>query len=625
MQKLQGYVEKGNTLVTAGGFPSPTKVQGSFPGATITIYNGGTVNPASIYSDNGITPKANPFVSDVNGSWFAYAANGRYDVQFSGTGVPAPFTLGDFLLFDESIIWIDVTASPFFADKTGTLDSSASLVAAFAAALAISGSRAIIYLPPGQYKISSNLIYSITGSTPKSVVVYGPGATLVPTAAVTTALTLATESSSDGYTSFIKVSGLKIDGDATDGATGVLVGENVGDTSAGITLEDVMVTMFDGAGSKGINIRNVVNARFVRTYVGRCGTNLYIKGDDVGNSLPTTLLFENCQFREARSSNGGAGRGLDLVRGYRASFRHCLFEANEKEGVYCAPGSILDNCLWIEFDDCWIEGNQVNGTVNDYDMHFDGTNAGTVMVRIANTNFNSACRSIFLSRVSNSILDNIYPRATANSVVITNLSRGCILNWPENNITYATAVNNTAADVFGFISYAPGLFYNGITVQGVAAFSNVLMITDAVVGNAGATRNLNLQTGDSPTSAGALRDYQSNNVLSWDKDRVSMERRFCLSGGTVAAANDLTLPSTGNVFVVTGNTQINAIISANWGMGPIILKFAGTPTVKHNTAGGAGTSPILLNGSVDLVAANNTVLSLVHDGANWQEISRKVP
>lgn len=96
-------------------------------------------------------------------------------------------------------------------------------------------------------------------------------------------------------------------------------------------------------------------------------------------------------------------------------------------------------------------------------------------------------------------------------------------------------------------------------------------------------------------------------------------------GADVTAANNLTLGAGGNVFVITGNTQINAITTAAWQAGSeITLIFTGTPTVKHNTAGGAGTAVMFLAGSVDLTAANNTVLKLVYDGTQWQEVSRKV-
>ncbi len=96
-------------------------------------------------------------------------------------------------------------------------------------------------------------------------------------------------------------------------------------------------------------------------------------------------------------------------------------------------------------------------------------------------------------------------------------------------------------------------------------------------------------------------------------------------GIDVVAANDLTLGLDGNAFIVTGNTTINAITTANWQAGSqITLIFTGTPTVNHNTAGGAGTAVLFLAGSVPLSASNNTVLGLVYDGTQWQETFRKV-
>src|SRR5262245_36578250 len=105
MQKLQGWVEQGNKLVVSSGtgLASTQKFQGSFPGATVTVYQAGTTNLATIFSDNLSTPtsKANPFTASVSdGSFFLYAANGRYDIQFSGGGIATPFTLGDFSLSD---------------------------------------------------------------------------------------------------------------------------------------------------------------------------------------------------------------------------------------------------------------------------------------------------------------------------------------------------------------------------------------------------------------------------------------------------------------------------------------------------------------------------------------------
>lgn len=91
----------------------------------------------------------------------------------------------------------------------------------------------------------------------------------------------------------------------------------------------------------------------------------------------------------------------------------------------------------------------------------------------------------------------------------------------------------------------------------------------------------------------------------------------------VTAANDLTLGAA-NQNIVSGNTTINALITTGWGAGDkVTLIFTGTPTVKHNTAGGAGTAVMLLSGSTDFVAAVDSVLGFEFDGTSWQETFRK--
>lgn len=93
------------------------------------------------------------------------------------------------------------------------------------------------------------------------------------------------------------------------------------------------------------------------------------------------------------------------------------------------------------------------------------------------------------------------------------------------------------------------------------------------------------------------------------------------AANTIAAANDLTLDADGNVFVITGNTQINAIATAGWRNGSIVvLRFTGTPTIKNQTAGGAGFASLKLDGSTDLTAAADTVLGIYLDGTDWQQL-----
>ena len=137
--------------------------------------------------------------------------------------------------------------------------------------------------------------------------------------------------------------------------------------------------------------------------------------------------------------------------------------------------------------------------------------------------------------------------------------------------------------------------------------------------------------------------YFCNNIYTWAQiqasngieinngfgciiqNNLSQGRNQLAIGINISAANNLTLGTDGNIFTITGNTQINAIITAGWRAGAqIILKFTGTPTIKNNTAGGAGTAVLLLAGSADFIAANNTILGLFYDGIQWQETFRKV-
>lgn len=123
MQRAQGFVQNGNVTVLTGGQSSSNVMMGSFPLATITVnITGGGL--ATIFSDNINTPLSNPFTSTSTGFWEFYAANGRYDIQFSGGGLSAPVTFGDNLFDDPAVAQAIVgTTGAFSSNVTvgGTL------------------------------------------------------------------------------------------------------------------------------------------------------------------------------------------------------------------------------------------------------------------------------------------------------------------------------------------------------------------------------------------------------------------------------------------------------------------------------------------------------------------------
>jgi hypothetical protein len=74
---------------------------GAVSGIFVTVYNQGTANKPTIYSDNGVNPQANPFQTDSLGRWAFYVANGRYDIEFSGSTINT-FKLED-VLIEQSV------------------------------------------------------------------------------------------------------------------------------------------------------------------------------------------------------------------------------------------------------------------------------------------------------------------------------------------------------------------------------------------------------------------------------------------------------------------------------------------------------------------------------------------
>lgn len=64
----------------------------------VDVFGGGA---ATIYSDNGVTPRANPITADSSGYFEFYAEDGRYSLTITGTGF-TPITVTDILLQDPA-------------------------------------------------------------------------------------------------------------------------------------------------------------------------------------------------------------------------------------------------------------------------------------------------------------------------------------------------------------------------------------------------------------------------------------------------------------------------------------------------------------------------------------------
>lgn len=91
-----------------------------------------------------------------------------------------------------------------------------------------------------------------------------------------------------------------------------------------------------------------------------------------------------------------------------------------------------------------------------------------------------------------------------------------------------------------------------------------------------------------------------------------------LLGGGAAVASAAALPvPTGGVFHVTGVAAITSITSTNFQAGCVItIIFDGILTFTHG-------GNIKLAGAANFVTAVDSAITLMFDGTNWYELSRK--
>jgi len=100
-EQATGWCQQGGNTVTTAGISSSNYWQQTFPSVTVSVYNHATLTLSTIYSNNTGTSKANPFTAGSDGSWFFYAANGRYDVTCTNSSPTVSLSFPDILLFDN--------------------------------------------------------------------------------------------------------------------------------------------------------------------------------------------------------------------------------------------------------------------------------------------------------------------------------------------------------------------------------------------------------------------------------------------------------------------------------------------------------------------------------------------
>ena len=87
---------------------------------------------------------------------------------------------------------------------------------------------------------------------------------------------------------------------------------------------------------------------------------------------------------------------------------------------------------------------------------------------------------------------------------------------------------------------------------------------------------------------------------------------------SIASAGQISLPSTGDTFTVTGTTNIsNAVFG--WAGRKVTLIFTGGLTVQSNTG---AYSQIRLSGGSNFTPVAGSTLTILHNGVQWYEVGR---
>lgn len=599
MTHFSGYSTALNIAILTTGVTLGPPADGQYPGVYCSVYLANSLTLASIADRLTGRPKTNPFLVDANGFYEFDGADARYTVVFSATlptstaprevqvpsfpfaALPTPASPGRLarltdrgagLWMDSGAAWLSVTGTPcvdvtaFGAVGDGVTDDAPAIQAAIDSLGAQGG---VVYFPHTSacYRVNTTLRIG------KGVRLIGSGwyDAIIANVAGGPNVVITTVSGGGGG---MEIAHLQI------------ICQNVGDIALHI---------------KGVDRVRVHDSILYSTVPNATLLQLDVNG--VPGAYTHRIAGNIFQFSAGHASQAA----IRLVGGVTSS----VF----RENYILADHAVVE-----------VAGAASHGA-NVYTANlFTSITAGPTGTGIQIANGGAAS-------CSDVIEDNYFE----NFLVGINFPNGSLTMMVENNhwdnVT-THIVDGSASSASGSlidletrqialgstVGYGPGSY----ATQGDSATDALGFRTFNV--HAGG-RGWSLLNGQSAADEFSVRDDTAGTSLTkWNATGISHTKRHREAmGATVASANELTLGVDGNLFHISGTTTINAITTANWQAGAeVMLIFDSTPTVKHNTAGGAGTAKLLLAGGIDFGATANDTLTLRYDGTSWFEKCRTV-
>jgi len=356
-----------------------------------------------------------------------------------------------------------------------------------------------------------------------------------------------------------------------------------------------------------------------------------------------TIRFDNCRWESGQAGHhfNIQASGGDMI--FDLTLRNCVAESG------CPNGILLRNVRGCMIDTYRFFGT--SGIAVDVDSSCQGlvflgcafTEQGATMSTTGFQNFlnfNKVLGNLgigtFDAANGNSVFGGLHlPNlATINGVATDSTSKRLLFLSNTNTVQIDADAMGTvcggALTASGTLTSTGALTASStLSVTGVAAMNNNVTVAGNLSVGSGGTLTANgpavlsgsvNATGTVTVSGSFTATAQANlnsNVVVGGPTNIN-NRLLTMQGSDVASAATITL-GTGNVFQITGTTQINNIVTTNWSSGSIIiLLFQSALTLGH--AVGAVAGELFLRGAANLAVAAGTTHSFALINSIWYQV-----
>lgn len=505
----------------------------ALPAATVTVYDS-TNALATLYSDNGVTTKANPTTTNSDGEYWFYAVNGTYHLTITAAGFAGDTRQG-IVLFDpaDPIAAEDISYTPagtgavvttvqtklresvsvkdFGAVGDGVTDDTAAIQAAIVYVKSLGGGH--IYIPVGTYKCSSTLNISPLVAA-FNLIFEGAGqSSILDFSTCTTGPGLAIY----GWAERLELSRFVVKNAFASGIS-INHGETISSTKylSRINVHDIVI---DKSGSHGLEMTNTYMSKFYDIEsINNTGDGFHLNGNHA------SLSFSRCWAGGDAAYPNGGNKGIGwFVNGViYSTFETCNADWNDKAGW-----SIYNTCT-TNILNCGSESNKEEG-------FFVGTGStyrtSVAVPDIYGLTFNG-CFGFNNSKTGLSSFANLIGILTANTYPANIDIENCY-SLNTDGTSLALVLNGTSGDI---ITREAMNFYTGqlSSVSGSIFRNNTFVQGRAIIVRLNANQSI------------------SNNIIT--KAQISNEDINTM--GATIVANEIVIPTT--------TTKVRIVANASW-------------------------------------------------------------